>query len=834
MPPKLKRSTSSKASRKRTSSFPVVVSIGGGVQEVHLGWKYADNSVGFYSSCGNRSKNRPAWGSLIDCKYSYKQNDEGEFGDYLIFTNRSNKRKAFRVDELNPYLWEDNLFTAKIMDMKTAGRNQLLAIYLGLLPKSQTFSHNLEGVHDEYGFRVDKIGVQQENIVEKDGSMEEYKDFVKQAVKFCINVSSWKEVMGKVEGGKKKRKNNEEAGPSKVKKSRAEQVKDAKDFELEAKDGLEKSFVGKYIGRAEVALENLVLSPKVKIPVSSFRVDGLAKKIHSRPDPALLSLTVCPAEGATFSADDLSSNSYEVIHGRHRLQALKKLDQQGLLTEVVGKENKMVTCHIVRTDCMIQANYGALRGNDVQADYVRKPYLHELVYILEGLRDHYSKEKTVETVLRFGKVLEFGHDDITALKKLGNWPPESLSKLSSIFKKFESFQTKDVKYLAQRHSSKIMKGSTVAVPHNLFRKIAKMTTEYLETVVDKILSKELSLKEATENFAKLSSRSVTMASVVQQMAGSGHQTEVEIMNAFPAKFTGEVLDSFAGSVIGEKGLNPKGKALKDYCKSVVENVDASPKAIFKELNDVDQLDSSTMSRFETIVINCRKLTPEQVKRLEAVKAAHITTNVIVLFTGQDEKMEAFSQLETNMSNLKEIFFVSDQPVRTGDYCQNLKLGIVSAPIVFKPPLKAFNGPMSNLEEVVNQITPPGGKSIFINEANLVITAIHETHSCEYYGEKNALARLDKNLRSGTEIVKLDFVGEDALNINSDVLANKVNGGQEISKSVDGVGSGDDDSDKDISMTGPRNDDSGIFDASSSCTSGKSFGRVGEKVLEFNL
>ena len=88
-------------------------------------------------------------------------------------------------------------------------------------------------------------------------------------------------------------------------------------------------------------------------------------------------------------------------------------------TEVVGKENKMVTCHIVRTDCMIQANYGALRGNDVQADYVRKPYLHELVYILEGLRDHYSKEKTVETVLRFGKVLEFGHDDITALKKLG-------------------------------------------------------------------------------------------------------------------------------------------------------------------------------------------------------------------------------------------------------------------------------------------------------------------------------------------------------------------------------------------------------------------------------
>ena len=493
------------------------------------------------------------------------------------------------------------------------------------------------------------------------------------------------------------------------------------------------------------------------MPMSSIRINGLVKAISERPDPALLCLTVCPTEGASFSVSDLSSNKYEVIHGRHRLQALKLLDAKGLLTQVVGMDQKKIMCHIVRTDCMIQANYGALRGNELQAEFVRKPFLHELVYIMQGLREQYSKEKALETVLRFGKVLEFGVDDLCALKKLGVWPTESLAKLVNVFQKFEKFQTEDAKYLAGRKTTKIMKGQTVPVPHNLFRNVAKMTPEYMDVAEVKITDEKKSLKVVAEGFSKLSARKETMAVVVQQMSGSEYNSEQKVVDAYASKFSDEVLDQFAGSVIGMKGSNKKGEALKDYVKEVLANKDCSPKAVMMEIKEFKDVDLSKFSGFATIVVNCRKLEVVQVKQLLDMKSEHISTNVVLLFCDQDEKMEVFGQLESDIGNLREIFFETNQPNRKGDFCQNLKLGIVSAPIVYKPPLKSFNGPICNLETVINQITPPQGKSVFVNDGNLVITAIHSNVSCQYVGVKIALEQFDRKLRSGIGVLANDVI-----------------------------------------------------------------------------
>ena len=126
-----------------------------------------------------------------------------------------------------------------------------------------------------------------------------------------------------------------------------------------------------------------------------------------------------------------------------RLLAIQRLDQKGMLDKLRLLTGKNVLCYILKTHCELQATYGALRGNDLQADFVRKPYLHELLYVIEGLRENYGSEKVLETVMRYGKLLEVGHDDLTALKKLGSWPLNILSKLTAIFKLFEAFQTED-------------------------------------------------------------------------------------------------------------------------------------------------------------------------------------------------------------------------------------------------------------------------------------------------------------------------------------------------------------------------------------------------------
>ena len=92
--------SSSSASRVRTAWFVVLTSVEGGVVELHLGWKYADNSVGLYSNCSKSSKSRPGWGRISDCKFKNIQDDKGDSWGHFIFKNRY-KRK--------PLNWQNSI-----------------------------------------------------------------------------------------------------------------------------------------------------------------------------------------------------------------------------------------------------------------------------------------------------------------------------------------------------------------------------------------------------------------------------------------------------------------------------------------------------------------------------------------------------------------------------------------------------------------------------------------------------------------------------------------------------------------------------------------------------
>jgi hypothetical protein len=172
-----------------------------------------------------------------------------------------------------------------------------------------------------------------------------------------------------------------------------------------------------------------------------------------------------------------------------------ELEKKGLLTSLRGMENKLVTCHIVRADCAIQANYGAIRGNDCQSEFVRKPFVHELVFILEGLTNQFGKDKAIEAVSRYGKSLAFGHDEITAVRKIGAWPIECLSSLAKILKMFQTLQTEDAKIIAKRQSTKIMNGSIISVPNILLKKLSKVDHNYFNEKAHLVIEKIISLKQ---------------------------------------------------------------------------------------------------------------------------------------------------------------------------------------------------------------------------------------------------------------------------------------------------------------------------------------------------
>ena len=85
--------------------------------------------------------------------------------------------------------------------------------------------------------------------------------------------------------------------------------------------------------------------------------------------------------------------------------------------------------------------------------------------------------------------------------------------------------------------------------------------------------------------------------------------------------------------------------------------------------------------------------------------------------------------------------------------------------MYEAPLKDFNGALSNIDLVVNQVSPPNASLAFVNEGNLVITSIHSLYACEYIGEKMALEKFSKDIK-GTD-------SEDLKNVNSDAIDENV-------------------------------------------------------------
>ena len=745
----MRRSTSSKAHRGRTSWFIIIVDVKG-TKEMHLCWRYYDGRVGLFSSVGNSCKTRPGWGPVIDCSFETLQNGRKETHDYYKFQNRSFEKKSFKIDEWNNFLWEVNDLTNSMFEMRQAGKEKLLALYLSLMPKSKLFSNHKEGVLDNNGLRIDKTGVTEDSLKESGGSVEEFEEFLEKAVSSALLVNSKSEILDNLPKEVKKRKNDEKV-PAKAKKSKDEKVNDSKAEELKDKAGLETDFRKRFIGRADVPLKNISLSSSVSLPINSFKVKGLVKSMLECYDPTQMVLMVTPVKGKSFNPAKLEENTYEVFHGRHRYLAVKQIQEKGRLTELEGFEHNSIICQVVNiiSGGSIQANYGVFRGNEIQAKYTRPPYLHEMIYILESIRQSNVKDKCEETMMRIGKLFEFGADDLTAIRKFSRWSEENLKDLSGVFKLYESCKTTDAKTFVKRKSEDIRKGKTIEFPRKLFRKFASMDEDYFKDSLPGVTRKELSLKDLIENFSKILIRRNT-ASLVQQEFGSSSFGEVKTL--FPGKFEDKTLDSFAGAAIGDNE-NDIGTDLQDYCRSIIEEKEAVPKLTFTEITSFAELDLEKLGNPKTIVINIEDVKSDLIGKMEHLKLAYHHVSFILIFANQDQQLEVYELLKDDVNKKvftpRKICFLKETPKVVNKFSENMVHGIVCCANIYQAPLKEFNGPIANLDGVVNQISPPGSTLVFINEGNLKFKKIHSKYPCQYIGDKPAINIFTKVLANDT-------------------------------------------------------------------------------------
>ena len=97
-----------------------------------------------------------------------------------------------------------------------------------------------------------------------------------------------------------------------------------------------------------------------------------------------------------------------------------------------------------------------------------------------------------------------------------------------------------------------------------------------------------------------------------------------------------------------------------------------------------------------------------------------------------------------MLGAQQIFFdAQDITISASGVYNNLKFALVCWSYISKPPLKVYNGNLSNLKCVIEQLSPAVGLVAFVNEGNLSLVDLDMNSRVVYYGEKQVIEKFKK-------------------------------------------------------------------------------------------
>ena len=134
-------------------------------------------------------------------------------------------------------------------------------------------------------------------------------------------------------------------------------------------------------------------------------------------------MSVVPAD-LTKYAQDGTNDKYWVVHGVHRLEAMKKLDTMNKIKPVPGfPENKGILCFILKVNAPSLTNYINIKCNDLAADFQSKASHESLFFVFKGLLDRTKdKAESLEIVEKICFSRHLGVKDLAVYKKVAEWP----------------------------------------------------------------------------------------------------------------------------------------------------------------------------------------------------------------------------------------------------------------------------------------------------------------------------------------------------------------------------------------------------------------------------
>ena len=760
------------AIRSRNCWFLIISKLGDKF-ELNVGYKAADNTVSLVSAAKRTARYKAPFGPPTSCQFGKLRNNQGQDAEYFTFKNKYGTTLNLKASLMNNLFSAESEFSRKCTSLIVQKKPGVLAAYLTLLSCSKDFSHHRGDLHRQNGIRIDGKGLDEHALLERKGSLGEFMEFKQSAEESAITISgSHIEVITKIvennsDRGAKKRKQEDDSSKSqdsKVSKTQAKLIA----FQKERDDskGVEQTFINSYVGCAEVPIENIDISPKICPRIIRWKVEGIANSMKTMFDPAKAAITVAPLNPEQCDRN-LRNNKYVVISGNHTLSALKTLDERGDLRTLVGMENGDVMCYIVNTQNPSILCYGGLRSKDIGSKFVRKPQVQDLLFVFKVLKGQLSKEKdSIESVIRYAKLLLFSADDITALKKICSWKDEHFSNLLSVIEKYEIFQTIDGQYKGNQELLK--RGMVMSLPKVLFSKLSKLNSEYFVKNVNRVLDKEISLKTLIEGFNDC----LKVEKVKKLVCQLSNISDIKsLKEKFPGKFKDLVLVRFAGADIEGDVMNEPGRWLTKYVNSVISGSDetADPEVVkFRVLPSLDWFLEEKFNEVDVIVFNLNSDSQNVAMSIfERMSNCDKLQFVLILFDSERCQSSTLSLMRglkvSSELRIEQIIFNRDKSALSGsgkEISENLYFGILLGTTkVFAPPLDTYNGDLANLQIVIAKLCPTTSSVASVSQGNLPLLRVHRSEisagSVWYLGGEKSINDLRTKLTKVKTTVTVD-------------------------------------------------------------------------------
>ena len=554
----------------------------------------ARGKKGLFTSAGTNSPLRPSWNSVLDCELERKPKPSG-IGTKCEFlcTSSDNDKHGFRLDLIDPFMNSKDPFTQKTSEY-VVNNPKLFGYYISLMSRSENFFNHSFEKHDKFGFLKAGGGVTIEMLKDVDGSLEGLEEFIKLGEENCVDMGQANS--DNVRARSKKITDFFNPKISVKKLSKQEIVEKNFRDEVSIEGGLEKSLVSQYVDFNLIPIDRLQKSPQLFLKVIKSKVEDLAASMYERYDPSAVVLMVCPSNFEQFEETG-EAEIYHVVHGTHRLAALKLLDERGHLTELPGMTDKKVACYVIKKATAVVSNYCNMRSNDLASEYPSNPHIYQMVFVYIGLLkcskdDHQSQE----AIMKLCHSRRVPQDDISAIMRICQWGADALDKLSVVLEKYQNYATSDPKERGEKAS--IRKRQAKKMSKTLFRSLSKVPEDVFVESHGKVINNAMSFNELVNvNEGNVLLRKTERNAVL----AAGVDTAEELKKRFP-KFDKELLQNFLGAEVYGKKANKQGELLKNYIKSLKDGKEYEVPLIINECDKIWEIGSELIYGFDIVVV----------------------------------------------------------------------------------------------------------------------------------------------------------------------------------------------------------------------------------------